>query len=296
MHEHSHRFSYVPGWIDSTGSGATPDAETRRRAAFLRTVPVLSELHEDALWRLARAGTDECRAPGTTVYAPREQDTSNRCYLIRAGGADAMVQDATGSAEFRGGLTVNDWFGDASMLSTLTDDATIVAADSEPLVLVSFDATIVLGVIADHILVSRLRNAQPVHTPGGQIDVRELRLFSDLPMRDLAALMSDAEQHTYTDGATIIRQGDAGDRFHIVIHGDVVVDRDGDTIAYLGPGDYIGETALIFNCPRTATVRAIEQATTWSISRTSFASLVRHYVIDSRRPKDSIARRMRTAV
>lgn len=294
MHANSHRFSYVPGWIDST-STATPDDDTRRRAAFLRTVPLLAELDDDALWRLARAGRTEQWAPGDTAYAPQADHAPHRCYVICSGAADALIVEASGATDYYAGLTVHDWFGDAGMLTQAPAHAMIVGAGREPLDVVAFDATIVHGVIAEHILVSRLRLAQQPHNASSLLDVRGMRLFSDLPMHDLTAILADAEQQTYVDGASIVRQGDAGDRFYIVLQGDVAVRRDGETIAYLGAGDYFGETALIFNCPRTATVTAIDTATTWSISRASFDALVRHYVIDSRRVKDTIGRRMRTS-
>jgi CRP-like cAMP-binding protein len=66
---------------------------------------------------------------------------------------------------------------------------------------------------------------------------------------------------SYQPGSVIIRQGDEGERFYIVIRGqaDVVLEHPGGDhilVDTLGPGRYFGEIALLRGGRRTATVRA----------------------------------------
>ncbi|CAM9103660.1 unnamed protein product [Choristocarpus tenellus] len=78
------------------------------------------------------------------------------------------------------------------------------------------------------------------------------------------ALLADAvEPASFTDGETIIKQGDhnrASFKFYIVEEGKATahVHQGGDDVlmSHLGPGDFFGEKALVEKIPRTATVRA----------------------------------------
>lgn len=65
---------------------------------------------------------------------------------------------------------------------------------------------------------------------------------------------SDRKQ--YEDGQTIFSAGQPGDAMYVVLSGEVEV-RQGDyTLARVGPGQPIGEMALIDDSPRSATAIA----------------------------------------
>src|SRR5262249_10990126 len=62
-------------------------------------------------------------------------------------------------------------------------------------------------------------------------------------------------------GATVLEEGDAGDKFYVVVRGTLeVMQAAGDAgsrlLRVLQDGDFFGEIALIDNVPRTASVRA----------------------------------------
>jgi putative ABC transport system ATP-binding protein len=75
--------------------------------------------------------------------------------------------------------------------------------------------------------------------------------FSHLTLLQAAEKMS-LEEHPA--GAVIFRQGDPGEKFYLIRQGTVAVVRDGKEIATLGEGDFFGETALIEEQPRNATI------------------------------------------
>jgi len=60
----------------------------------------------------------------------------------------------------------------------------------------------------------------------------------------------------------------------MILSGDVRVVRGGRTVARLGPGDFFGEMALIDGGPRTATVTADSEVSTFSIASWDFRALV----------------------
>lgn len=71
-------------------------------------------------------------------------------------------------------------------------------------------------------------------------------------------------------GSTVIREGEAGDRFYVVEAGELDVSVNGQVARRLGPGDGFGEIALIRNVPRTATVTTAGAAVLLGIDREPF--------------------------
>lgn len=75
--------------------------------------------------------------------------------------------------------------------------------------------------------------------------------------------MADAlEPVSFEDGETIVRQGEPGDDFYIIVDGTAIVKQnraEGEEpteVGRLGPSDYFGEIALLLDRPRAATVVA----------------------------------------
>jgi CRP-like cAMP-binding protein len=58
------------------------------------------------------------------------------------------------------------------------------------------------------------------------------------------------------DGQVLIRQGESGREFFLILEGQVRIERDGKVIRRLGPGDFMGEIALIDRGTRTASAIA----------------------------------------
>ena len=88
------------------------------------------------------------------------------------------------------------------------------------------------------------------------------KVFPDLAGPALESLAEQAEKVTYSDGDTIVAEGDAADRFYVIAQGEVAVMRrtpEGEQVelATLGPGQFFGEVGILAETRRTATVRAI---------------------------------------
>ena len=62
-------------------------------------------------------------------------------------------------------------------------------------------------------------------------------------------------------GVDIVVQGAPAHAFYAVIDGGVVVHRDDEVVAHLGPGDHFGERGLLDQAPRNASVTTEEQST-----------------------------------
>src|SRR5947209_17373953 len=66
----------------------------------------------------------------------------------------------------------------------------------------------------------------------------------------------------FESGDFILRQGDVGDQFYVIVSGEVEVlkelpDGQSVSLAHLGKGEYFGETALLTGRRRNASVRAL---------------------------------------
>ena len=110
-----------------------------------------------------------------------------------------------------------------------------------------------------------------VRVPEHELAVlRRTKIFSVLPRPALERVARNAVPVHTEAGATVIREGDAGDRYYAVASGSVDVSRAGVHVATLGAGDEFGEIALLRDVPRTATVVAITDSRLLSLHRDEF--------------------------
>jgi CRP-like cAMP-binding protein len=88
-------------------------------------------------------------------------------------------------------------------------------------------------------------------------------LFRRLSRRQREQLAGHTTRRSFREGTTIVRQGDTGISFYVVLSGRLRSFREGDggaevDVAELGPGDYFGDMDLIDDLPRSFTVVAEE--------------------------------------
>jgi CRP-like cAMP-binding protein len=81
-------------------------------------------------------------------------------------------------------------------------------------------------------------------------------LFSGLAKRELQGLARMMDEVEVPEGKTLTREGAPGGEFFIVLDGTVGVEQNGRAVRELGPGDFLGEIALVLRRPRTATAVA----------------------------------------
>jgi CRP-like cAMP-binding protein len=106
-----------------------------------------------------------------------------------------------------------------------------------------------------------------------------LNLFSHLDSHSLRELADSSVITQWPEGATIIKQGEEGDRFFVMLDGTATVSIGTEVVRALHPGDQFGEIALLHDVPRTAGVTASSLVTTLSLQRHDFVSAVRSRVL-----------------
>jgi len=88
--------------------------------------------------------------------------------------------------------------------------------------------------------------------------LRSVRLFEGVEPRHLEQIAERAIEVEFGSGQQIVREGDVGTGFFVVVAGHVSVRRDGETLARLGPGEFFGEMSVLDRRPRVAQVVADE--------------------------------------
>jgi len=81
-------------------------------------------------------------------------------------------------------------------------------------------------------------------------------LFSGVGPEGLATLAAQAAEVDYPSGAVVVRHGEVGTGFFVIVEGRVRVIQDGATVAHLGPGEFFGELSVLDQLPRNAQVTA----------------------------------------
>jgi type IV pilus assembly protein PilB len=111
----------------------------------------------------------------------------------------------------------------------------------------------------------------------------EVPLFAGLAASDCARIEERMGRREFTPQSVIIREGSAADAAFLILSGTVAVRRkDPDSgvefvLTELGPGQMVGEMALLTDTPRTATVVAIEPTACAVLQRADFESVLREH-------------------
>jgi CRP-like cAMP-binding protein len=106
-------------------------------------------------------------------------------------------------------------------------------------------------------------------------------LFSKIEPAKLKLIAFTSERMTYGSGQEVCHQGDPGDAMYVILGGvaDVLIDTDKGQIrvAELKKNGFFGETAILCDAPRNATVKASESLLTLKISKEMFYRLVSEF-------------------
>jgi MFS family permease len=104
--------------------------------------------------------------------------------------------------------------------------------------------------------------------------LRASPMFAVLPVASIEQLATRLRPTAIEAGRTIVEQGDAADAAYVIVTGEAEVLGDGRWVRDAGPGDVVGEIALLRDSPRTATVRARTHVELLEMDRDAFLDAV----------------------
>ena len=104
--------------------------------------------------------------------------------------------------------------------------------------------------------------------------ISRVPLFEGCSQAELARIAAIATQIEVPKGEVLLRQGERGDDFFVLVKGSADVRKGKTHVRSLKAGDFAGEIALLSDTPRTATVTATSPVTALRATRKGFSELL----------------------
>lgn len=120
----------------------------------------------------------------------------------------------------------------------------------------------------------------------------QVPLFSACTKDELRKLARHTTDIPISEGHVLVREGDRGLEFFVIVNGRARVTRRGRKVGELGPGDFFGELALLIDADRNATVTALTPMEAIVLSRGDFDAALADAPRMTRRLLSGMARRL----
>jgi CRP-like cAMP-binding protein len=221
-----------------------------RLVEFVRAISIFGPLRVLALERLAAALEPEEHTAGSEIVREGRVDEGS-LYLV-----DSGEVEVTSRGKLLRRLGPGASFGEIALLHDIARTATVTAVGDVSLWRLERDE--VLSALTGRWRPpTRAAAARPATALSPLDAVRRIRALGGAPLRALEWLAQGSEQLELPAGEVVVREGERGDRAYVVLDGSaqVMVLRNG-AYPVLGPGDVIGDIAVLHGVARTATVRA----------------------------------------
>ena len=132
-------------------------------------------------------------------------------------------------------------------------------------------------------------------TDGALEKLRSMPLFAACISDEVRSVCRLGHEVAADPGENLTREGEEGDTFYVIITGTATVRAKRKKLAVLGPGSFFGETALLTQGPRTATVTADTHMRLLALRKDSFDVVLRESPTISRAILEAVAARSANA-
>jgi CRP-like cAMP-binding protein len=264
--------------------------------SLLRSFSPLDGLKTENLHSLSRKAVLKELPTGRLLF--KEGDTDKRTYYLVSGVLELMQNGRTvlmlrgGSPESRNPI--------AALLPrrysarVVSERIEYLSIDSDMLdVMLTWDQT-------GSYEVNELKHLDD--SPAGDdwmTTLLQTKALHRIPPANIQAIFMRMQRMDYKAGETVIRQGDEGDYFYVIVKGTCSVVREtplnktGIKLAELGMGDTFGEEALISDAKRNANVTMITDGTLMRLGKEDFRTLLNEPMlqwVDYEQAKAQVAR------
>ena len=243
---------------------------------LLRTLTPLDGLKRENLTALAKKVAIRQATAGKILF--NQGDTEKRTLWVISGTVE-LLDGRRSAALLHGGTPEARNPLDPHLPRRLTaravDDVSYLAIDSDLLdVMITWDQT---GSYEVEELQAQLQRAG---SDDWMTTLLQTNAFSRIPPGNIQAIFQRLQRLPLKAGEVVIRQGDEGDYFYIIVSGKCAVtretplSREGIKLAELGVGDSFGEEALIAEAKRNATVTMQSDGIVMRLSKQDFRELM----------------------
>jgi ABC-type lipoprotein export system ATPase subunit/CRP-like cAMP-binding protein len=217
-------------------------------------VRALSTLTQDQLVEVSRGIKPQIFQPDSAII--RQGEKGDKFYILLNGKADVYINMPGGSELLVNQLKPGQYFGEMALLGGGVRAATVKASHEGPVSVVALDEKAFNSLLDD----SRALREELMSLVQRRDTYNHLQVISALDENALGAILKEKKPVTYNEGHEIIKQGDVGETFYLLLDGQVdilVKGEHGDEVLVnqLSRGSYFGEMALMGNKRRNATVR-----------------------------------------
>ncbi|MFQ5794855.1 MAG: Crp/Fnr family transcriptional regulator [Candidatus Bipolaricaulia bacterium] len=123
--------------------------------------------------------------------------------------------------------------------------------------------------------------------------LKQTPLFSLCREKDLRSIIKIANEKKFEAGSPIIKEGDSGLGFYLILEGKVDIKRDDRLLSQRGVGDFFGEMTLLDGGPRSADVIATEPTRCLVLARWDLKDIVKSYPDVALYMLEELSRRLR---
>jgi CRP-like cAMP-binding protein len=208
-------------------------------------------------------------------------DEAQAMYVLRAGMLGVRVQHADGGETNIARLVAGAIVGELALLSGNRRSATVYAVNDAGLICISQEQFQKLMLEDESALAEMSETAVP-RWQRQQLFNALRRLLGDVDPGALEALRQQMTWHFFANGDVVFLQGDPADGMYIVVNGRLqtsLLQDDGTVkdLGRIGPGEPVGEMAVIVAAERSATVHAVRDSNLVRITPPRFQRLIRQH-------------------
>jgi CRP-like cAMP-binding protein len=249
--------------------------EREASVQLLKTLAPLDGLKRDNLAALAKKVVVRTLTAGRTLF--KEGDSDKRTVWVVGGMVEIKEADRT-IAMVRGGTPEarTPLYPEIPRRVTAraVDEINYLSIDSDLLdVMITWDQT---GTYE----VAELQALEGEGSDDWMTTLLSTKAFHRIPPANIQAIFMRLQRVPYRAGDVIIKQGDEGDFFYVIVSGKCTVTREtplnkeGIKLAELGVGDTFGEEALIAEAKRNATVTMLADGVLMRLNKQDFRELM----------------------
>ncbi len=236
--------------------------------ALLESASPFARLSEEDLDRLLSAATELEFSAGDLVV--REGDQAGDCFVVQDGSLQVSTEREDGTRVVLARLTSGTIFGEQALLSGDTGrrNATVRASEASRVVCIRRASLVDLLQAHPELRETLLERGRDQESWN---QARRSGLFEHLlPLSESAGA---PVERCFAPGEAVFCEGDEPESVYLILEGRARVEREGQTLVVLRPGQCFGELGPLDRSPRRATVLAMEALTVQVIDGETFRAL-----------------------
>jgi cAMP-dependent protein kinase regulator len=252
------------------------DLASRAEPPVIAPQPLFSSIGRAGLRAMIEVFEVATVPQGTVVI---EEGTGGaEAYIVARGELEVSRNVESGDKLLLARLTGGALFGEMALLSRAPRAASVIACRPSILLVGRKDA---LDAVAEREPEVAIELASHCRRRMVQNLVRTSPILSAVQPDERPALVERFETRVYEKGEKLISEGGNSTGLHLIASGEVAVVRveagEPFVLATLGPGDIVGEVALVLRRPSSADVVAVHPTVTLHLATEKFMSLIREH-------------------